>query len=280
MNMKIYKTKSGIVVERDKEFYLIKDKNWDDFINCDNIREVLYNITEKLKPIKNAKELIEKGLLPPIGSQEIWAAGVTYYRSRDARMEESKNGGGDVFYDKVYAAERPELFLKATANRVVGHMQEVRIRKDSTWDVPEPELTLVITSSAKIIGYTIGNDMSSRSIEAENPLYLPQAKIYNKSAAIGPCILLTDKLDLAHTGISLEIERKSQNVFAGSTKLDQMKRRHEELVSFLFKETSFPPGVLLMTGTGIVPDNSFTLQSGDIVHITIDGIGTLTNFVE
>ncbi len=194
-------------------------------------------------------------------------------------MEESKESGGDTFYDRVYDAERPELFFKSTPGRVVGTGGKVRIRKDSAWDVPEPELTLFINAQGKIQGYTVGNDMSSRSIEGENPLYLPQAKVYDGATAIGPCLYVPGKALPAETGIKLEIYRNGTRAFEGSTNITQIKRRFEELAEFLFREMSFPHGCYLMTGTGIVPPNSFTLQSGDETRITIDGIGTLINVV-
>jgi 2-dehydro-3-deoxy-D-arabinonate dehydratase len=195
------------------------------------------------------------------------------------RQEESKDSGAADFYGRVYEAERPELFFKATAHRVVGHLGKVRIRKDSAWNVPEPELTLVITKSGKIVGYTIGNDMSSRSIEGENPLYLPQAKTYDGSASLGPCIYVTDKALASDSKIFLKIIREQKNVFEGDISLNQIVRKFEDLVSFLYRECSFPHGSLLMTGTGIVPDNNFTLQKGDEIQITIDPIGTLINTV-
>jgi 2-dehydro-3-deoxy-D-arabinonate dehydratase len=218
--------------------------------------------------------------LPPIGSQEVWAAGVTYYRSRDARMEESQSAGGGDFYARVYNAARPELFFKANPHRVRGPGQGVRIRKDSKWNVPEPELTLVMNPKGRIIGYTIGNDMSSRDIEGENPLYLPQAKVYEGSAALGPCILLTNDPLPKTTPIALEIRRAGAVAFNGSTTLAQLKREPQELADWLFRENSFPYGAFLMTGTGIVPPSSFTLASGDEIRITIDPIGTLVNTVE
>lgn len=218
--------------------------------------------------------------LPPIGSQEVWASGVTYFRSREARMEEAESSGGDVFYDLVYEAERPELFFKATASRARGHGAEVCIRKDSTWDVPEPELTLAVSASGKIFGYTIGNDMSSRSIEGENPLYLPQAKVYKGSCAIGPCLVVGDDVVTEETEIAITIERGGEEVFSGSIEVSQIKRSLKELAEYLFLENEFPDGAYLMTGTGVVPDSNFTLQSGDIVSITIDGLGTLRNSVE
>jgi 2-dehydro-3-deoxy-D-arabinonate dehydratase len=201
---------------------------------------------------------------PPIGKQEVWAAGVTYYRSRTARMEESEKAGGDRFYDLVYDAKRPELFFKATARRVRGHGQTVGIRADSTWDVPEPEFTLAINAVGAVFGATIGNDMSSRSIEGENPLYLPQAKVYTGSAALGPC-LLVGELPAGDDRIVLVIERGGNEAFRGATTLSQLKRSYDELAGYLFRENNFPDGALLMTGTGIVPDHPFSLQSGDVV---------------
>jgi 2-dehydro-3-deoxy-D-arabinonate dehydratase len=217
-------------------------------------------------------------LLAPVDRQEVWAAGVTYKRSKVAREEESV--GAAQFYDKVYTADRPELFLKATPGRVVGPGEPVRIRKDSKWNVPEPELTLVIAPTLRIVGYTIGNDMSSRDIEGENPLYLPQAKIYNGSCAIGPFITLASAMPpLPQVQIRLSIDRQGKRVFEGSTTLAQMARTTEGLVEWLGKETDFPDGALLLTGTGIVPPDSFSLASGDEIGISINGIGTLTNRV-
>ena len=213
----------------------------------------------------------------PIGSQEIWAAGVTYLRSRTARMEESKDAGGGTFYDKVYHAERPELFFKGTPHRVAAPGTPVRIRGDSKWNVPEPELTLALNAHGKIFGYTVGNDMSSRDIEGENPLYLPQAKVYDKSTALGPCLLVTDQSLPTTTTIAIEIRRGGAPVFSGSTKIDQIKRSFTELAGFLFRDNSFPNGTYLLTGTGIVPPDAFTLKSGDEIRITIEPIGTLVN---
>ena len=214
-------------------------------------------------------------LLPPIDTQEVWASGVTYARSRDARMEESTQK--DV-YDLVYEADRPELFMKATGSRVSGPGQDVAIRGDSTWDVPEPELVLVLNSRGDIVGYTVGNDVSSRSIEGENPLYLPQAKVYSKCAGLGPWIALTSEIanpnDLA---IQLVIERNGNLHFDGETSTNQIHRTFDDLRAYLFRHNSFPHGVFLMTGTGIIPPAEFTLEGGDTVNITIDGIGTLTN---
>ena len=219
-------------------------------------------------------------LLPPIQKQEVWAAGVTYFRSRTARMEESQTASGGDFYDRVYSAERPELFFKAAAWRVRGSGQTVRIRRDARWNVPEPELALVISPKGRILGYTAGNDMSSRDIEGENPLYLPQAKTYDGSCAIGPAILVRAEPIPPATRIQLEIRRASQTVFTGGTALSEMKRDLGSLVEFLYRETSFPDGCILLTGTGIVPPDDFTLAHGDEILITVDGVGTLRNVVE
>ncbi|HEY5392524.1 MAG TPA: fumarylacetoacetate hydrolase family protein [Hanamia sp.] len=276
--MKIYKTKSGIVIEKNNQFFLLKD-DWDSFINEDNLFQKVEKFMQSSTPIENGNKIIEEEIVAPVGSQELWAYGVTYLRSKEGRQEESKGAGGGDFYAKVYEAKRPEVFFKSTSHRIVGHNGKVRIRKDSTWDVPEPELTLVVTSSGKIVGYTIGNDMSSRSIEGENPLYLPQAKTYDGCASIGPCIYVTEQPLNKETKIYLEINRKNVTVFQGNIGINQMKRTLEELVSFVFRECSFPNGCFIMTGTGIVPGNDFTLQSGDEIKISIDDIGTLINKV-
>lgn len=274
--MKIYRTSRGVVLEQNNKQYLSPNEDWDSLINDENLLSRLSKIPEKNKAESN---LLDKGVLPPVGRQEIWAAGVTYFRSKVGRQEESKNAGGGDFYARVYEAQRPELFFKSPSYRAVGHGDKVRIRKDSTWNVPEPELTLVISAAGKIVGYTIGNDMSSRSIEGENPLYLPQAKCYDKSASVGPCVFITDKPLPEDTSIMLEIMRGTK-VFEGRTGINQIKRSFDELVSYLYMETSFPHGCLLMTGTGIVPPNDFTLQKNDEIRITIDSIGTLVNTVE
>jgi 2-dehydro-3-deoxy-D-arabinonate dehydratase len=223
--------------------------------------------------------LSEVTLLAPLDTQEVWAAGVTYKRSQEARERESAGAG--QFYDRVYSAERPELFLKATPHRVVGPGQKVRIRRDAKWNVPEPELTLVISPSLKIVGYTVGNDMSSRDIEGENPLYLPQAKVYDHSCALGPAITLAEAMPpLDSVQITLTIERGGKAAFNGSTSVAQMKRKPAELVPWLGRDNSFPNGAFLLTGTGIVPPDDFTLNANDVVHIDITGIGRLTNVVE
>jgi 2-dehydro-3-deoxy-D-arabinonate dehydratase len=278
--MKLYKTTSGIVIETNHQFYLSKHQDWDIFINRDDLYEALIAEIATMDSPENAAWFAQKTILAPIQTQEIWAAGVTYLRSRNARMEESKDSGGDTFYDKVYEAERPEIFFKATAQRTVGTDDFVRIRKDSTWDVPEPELTLCISSSGKIVGYSIGNDMSSRSIEGENPLYLPQAKSYDKCAALGPCVYVSEHPIPPDTIINMKINRDGKNVFDEQVAISQMKRKHQELVDFLYRECSFPNGCFLMTGTCIVPDYPFTLQKNDEILISIDHIGVLRNVVE
>jgi 2-dehydro-3-deoxy-D-arabinonate dehydratase len=194
-------------------------------------------------------------------------------------MEESKDAGGADFYSKVYNAERPELFFKALPHRVAAHNEEVFIRKDSKWNVPEPELTLFINSKGKIAGYTIGNDMSSRDIEGENPLYLPQAKVYERSAALGPCLYVSPNEISLETTININIKRKNKNVFEGSIQLNRMKRKFIELAAYLFNEMIFEHGCFLMTGTGIVPPNNFTLDENDEVEISIENIGVLRNVV-
>ena len=277
--MKVYNTKSGILVEHELRFYLLDQENWDEFINDDGIIANTQSKLNESNRIKDARSILENELKAPVQSQEIWASGVTYYNSKLGREEESKESGGSSFYAKVYEADRPELFFKATAHRTVGNEGIVRIRKDSTWNVPEPELTLVITSNGKIVGYTIGNDMSSRSIEGENPLYLPQAKTYDGCAALGPCVLLTNEPLPTNTKISLTINRAGKNVFEKNIGIDQIKRKLVDIVEYLYRECTFPNGSLLMTGTGIIPSSDFTLEIGDEVVISIDGIGTLINRV-
>jgi 2-dehydro-3-deoxy-D-arabinonate dehydratase len=223
---------------------------------------------------------VASALRAPLQSQEVWAAGVTYLRSKTARMAESKDAGGGTFYDKVYEADRPELFFKATPHRVVAPGQAVRIRADSKWNVPEPELTLAINSAGKIFGYTIGNDMSSRDIEGENPLYLPQAKSYHRATALGPCLVITETLPATTTVIAIEIRRAGAVVFSGETTVGQIKRPLPSLADWLFRENNFPHGCYLMTGVGVVPPDSFTLQHGDEIRITIAPVGTLTNLVD
>jgi len=246
-----------------------------DILESDDPSEVVEFLTDaSAKPIP----LTKVTLRAPIDQQEVWAAGVTYKRSRSARMEESETAAS--CYDRVYVSPRPELFMKATPHRVVGPDQPIRIREDSTWDVPEPELTLVLNSRLELVGFTVGNDMSSRDIEGDNPLYLPQAKVYNQCCGLGPCIRLVAGLLAPHElRIKLNISRQDSSVFAGETSVSQMARSFENLIGWLGRDNSFPNGVLLLTGTGIVPDSDFTLESGDVVEIRIDEIGTLRNTV-
>jgi len=277
--IRIYKTNKGIVVHQGNDFFLSKESDWDKFINRRDLFKKVNDEVKSLSVNADLSGLVTNNSTPPIGTQEIWAAGVTYLRSREARMEESKDAGGGDFYAKVYEANRPELFFKAPSYRTVGSGEIVRIRKDSHWNVPEPELTLFICSEGTIEGYTIGNDMSSRDIEGENPLYLPQAKSYNASAAIGPCLFVPGEPIHPDSVIRLEIKRQNELIFSGEISINRMKRKHTELVEYLFRETSFPNGVYLMTGTGVVPPDHFTLKSGDEIKISIDNIGTLLNIV-
>jgi 2-dehydro-3-deoxy-D-arabinonate dehydratase len=274
--MKLYRTRSGILAEHNGQFHTIDSPSWDELVIREDLLQFLRQQCEQRQALGVS---VTGDLLPPIGSQEVWAAGVTYFRSRDARMEESKGAGGGDFYDRVYHAERPELFFKATPHRVVGPQAKVAIRQDARWSVPEPELVLFISPGGKITGYTIGNDMSSRDIEGENPLYLPQAKVYDRSCALGPCLLISDESLPAATEISLQILRAGEPAFAGTTALREMKRKPEELVEYLYRSSSFPQGCFLLTGTGIVPPDSFTLRAGDEIRITIPPIGTLANVV-
>jgi len=277
--MKVYRIYNGILIENKGIFYLLEGEDWDSFINDDNLFKKIEHLISGIDPVQDPEVYVKKGFLAPAENQEIWASGVTYFNSKLGREEESREKGGSNFYARVYVAERPELFFKSMGYRAVGSGGKVRIRKDSTWDVPEPELTLLISSEATIEGYTIGNDMSSRSIEGENPLYLPQAKTYEGCAALGPCIYVTKEPLDPSTMISMEIERDGMGIFSGNIPISNMKRRHTELVEFLFRECSFANGCFLMTGTGIIPPDDFTLKIKDEIRITIDGIGTLTNFV-
>lgn len=277
--MKLYKVKTGVLLTHNNNPYKVTNSDWDTLVNKESLYEYLQaNINRYiLLPDNEFENALKKELLPPIARQEVWASGVTYLRSREARIEESKGAGS--FYDLVYEADRPELFFKATAQRTVGSGDLVNIRKDSVWNVPEPELTLFINSRGAIQGYTVGNDMSSRNIEAENPLYLPQAKVYDRSASIGPCLYVPKSPIAVDSLIEMSIIRGGNSVFAGAISIKQMKRSHGELAAFLFRECTFPYGSYLMTGTGIVPPDEFTLMSGDEIRITIEPIGTLINFV-
>ncbi|HEY1108396.1 MAG TPA: fumarylacetoacetate hydrolase family protein [Opitutaceae bacterium] len=275
--MRLYSTCHGLVIENDGAFLAPALS-----LTLDKIFQAASPVTlvrDALTSARYATAPLPADLLAPIQSQEVWAAGVTYLRSKAARMEESKDAGGGTFYDRVYDADRPEIFFKATPHRVAGPNTPVRIRADGKWNVPEPELTLAIDASGKIFGYTIGNDMSSRDIEGENPLYLPQAKVYDRSAALGPCIVISDTLPAPDTAIAVEIHRGGALAFSGETSVGRIKRPLPSLADWLYRENRFPHGAFLMTGTGVVPPDSFTLRSGDEIRITIPPVGTLTNIV-
>jgi 2-dehydro-3-deoxy-D-arabinonate dehydratase len=271
----LFRTAAGWIVERDGRPFRLPAAAAG-LTTRDDLSAFLADSVSRLAP---GADIPLDGLLPPVERQEVWAAGVTYLRSRTARMEEAKVAAGSQFYDLVYNADRPELFFKAAAWRVVAPGQPVRIRRDAAWNVPEPELALLISPAGRILGYTAGNDMSSRDIEGENPLYLPQAKIYDGSCALGPAIVVSGDTPPATTAIALQIRRRARTVFTGSTTLANMKRDLRTLVEYLYRETSFPDGCVLLTGTGIVPPDDFTLERGDEIAITIDGVGTLQNVV-
>ena len=275
--MRLYRTNSALVLEHERQTYALPETKDPALLAREDLQEYLRRTIANLPTV--AEVPADGPLLPPIGTQEVWAAGVTYFRSRAARMEESKASGGGDFYDRVYHAERPELFFKSTASRVVGHRGKVAIRSDAKWSVPEPELTLLCNPAGRITGYTIGNDMSSRDIEGENPLYLPQAKVYNRSCALGPCILVRDQPLNSSTSIEIEILRENASVFHGATTLENLKRNPQTLVDYLFRDNVFPSGCFLLTGTGIVPPDAFTLQPSDEIRVSIEEIGTLTNVV-
>jgi 2-dehydro-3-deoxy-D-arabinonate dehydratase len=274
--MKLHRLRQGVIAESGDSFYEIPAASWDELVAREDL---IGHLGQLMRGARSVSGPALTDVLPPIGSQEVWAAGVTYYRSRNARMEESKSAGGGDFYDRVYHAERPELFFKATPHRVVGPGGKVAIRDDARWSVPEPELALFISPGGKIVGYTVGNDMSSRDIEGENPLYLPQAKVYDRSCALGPCLLVAEEPLAATTAIRIEIRRDGANAFSGATALKEMKRTPEDLAKYLYHASTFPKGCFLLTGTGIVPPDSFTLKNGDEISITIPPIGTLANIV-
>ena len=274
--VKLFRTQTGWILERDARFFQVPSSPGRALSAREDLDAFL---TTGVSAFATATPPAPEQLLPPIDQQEVWAAGVTYFRSRTARMEESKASAGSQFYDLVYNAERPELFFKAAAWRVVGPGGRVRIRRDARWNVPEPELALLISPAGRILGYTVGNDMSSRDIEGENPLYLPQAKVYDGSCALGPCIAIRQEPLGSASGIHLEIRRGGAPVFAASTTLAELKRDLQTLVTYLYKETSFPHGCVLLTGTGVVPPDDFTLESGDDIAITVDEVGTLRNTV-
>jgi len=272
MSVLLYKTSAGPFFEVDGQAYSAQAEDWDTLLNAPNLLQRLLRQVAPSNAIPTPTVLAA-----PIGRQEIWGAGVTYFKSREARMEESRETGGSDFYDRVYEASRPELFFKANAHRVSAPGADLRLRRDSSWTVPEPELTLVINSGGDIIGYTIGDDLTCRDIESENPLYLPQAKTWDGCVSIGPGLLIQDEALDSSTRIQLEVRRDGKTTYATETALTELKRQPRELVDYLTREASFPAGCFLMTGTGIVPGDDFSLQSGDEVRITIEPIGTLIN---
>ena len=276
--MLLYRTSTGPVLHLGNSWYSI-DRPWNDLVNDDSLFETLTRMLPGLKEDTSLESVTQKPLAP-MTDQEIWAAGVTYFRSKTARMEESQDAGGGDFYDRVYDADRPELFMKATAQRTVGPGDVMHRRGDSKWIVPEPELTLVITRKGRIIGYTVGNDLSCRDIEGENPLYLPQAKSFDRCASIGPAILVSQEPPAKDALIKMKITRSAETVFEDQIEISQIKREFEELVEFLFRDNTHAHGCLLMTGTGIIPPDEFSLEAGDVVEIEIDGIGKLTNSMD
>ena len=272
--IRLYLCTDGPLVETGGRFFAIRDVSWDDLFNDPALDERL------IQYACNARETAPphpEDVLAPIGRQEVWAAGVTYWRSRTARMAESEETADA--YDRVYTAARPEIFFKATPNRVAGPGQAVRIRRDTRWSVPEPELAVAVNAAGNVFGYAIGNDMSARDIEGENPLYLPQAKVYDQCCGLGPCLLVSGEPPGSDTSIRLVVERSGAVAFEGATTLSKLRRSIEELVSWLFLDNSFPDGCFLLTGTGIVPPDDFTLAPGDHIRIAIDPIGVLENYV-
>jgi 2-dehydro-3-deoxy-D-arabinonate dehydratase len=274
--MLLYRTTKNFLLKSDGKFFTVHGTDFDELLNLPNLYDHLLEISRRGLPVQPPAR---EDILAPIGTQEVWAAGVTYERSREGRREESKESGAAVFYSKVYDAERPELFFKAAGWRAIGPDAKIRVRKDAGWSVPEPELVLAINADRQIIGYTLGNDVSSRDIEGENPLYLPQAKVYDGSCAVGPAIWVTNQpLDL-NVEMTLTVERSGQPTFKGSVPLSRIRRPFTELVEYLFRELDFPVGAFLFTGTGIVPPNDFTLLSGDLVRIAAEPVGELANEV-
>lgn len=270
--MKLLRTSGGVVFSHE-DGYLLLPEEWDALMQRDDVHDYLRAQSSRIE-----RWAQEPRPLAPVVGQEVWAAGVTYLRSRAARMEESRDAGGGSFYDRVYDAPRPELFFKAQGWRVRGPGDEVRIRRDARWSVPEPEIAICADARGRVVGFTIGNDMSSRDIEGENPLYLPQAKSYDGSCALGPAVLVTDALPPA-TRIAMQVQRCGAIAFAAETEWSRMQRTPQELLGWLYRESSFPCGCVLLTGTGIVPPDDFTLHAGDTITISVDGIGTLTNAV-
>lgn len=269
----------GVVLCEDDQLHPLDLMQLEDYQNLADILNApdSFGLTKFLVDKEQSPvALNEVKLLAPVDGQDVWAAGVTYKRSQVARMEESESGADH--YDKVYTADRPELFFKSRPERVVAPGDAIRVRFDSNWTVPEPELALMISPDLKLVGFTVGNDVSSRDIEGANPLYLPQAKVYNQSCALGPMVLLADdNFDREKTSISLKILRGEETYFSGNTSLDQMVRGFDDLISWLGRDNDFPQGAVLLTGTGIVPPDEVTLEDGDVVQISIAGIGTLEN---
>lgn len=276
--MMLYQTTSGPVVQRDGRCHAL-DRPWDDLVNDDALHDYLVHACASVPEDPSLESAIASPLAP-IASQEVWGAGVTYQRSRVARMEEAQDAGGGDFYARVYDATRPEIFFKATPHRVAHPGAPMHLRRDSNWIVPEPELVLAVTRGGRIVGYSIGNDLSCRDIEGENPLYLPQAKTFDRCVAVGPGILVSGEPPGGDAEIRLVIRRSGTVVTDDSTTLAQMKRSLDELVEFLFRDNHHPNGCLFLTGTGIVPADDVTLEPGDVVEISISGIGTLINPVE
>ncbi len=272
VHVKVFRTGRGVFVERGGETYRT-DLDWNALFTASDAQSLVDDA------LRSATKAPLPELLAPLDRQEVWAAGVTYIQSRTARMSESERAGAGSFYDRVYDAERPELFFKATKSRLSGPGETIRVRRDSSWSVPEPELALAVSSNGRIIGYTVGNDVSARDIEGENPLYLPQAKIYHGACALGPSLLLSTSPPPGTTEIKLVIVRNGSVALDDAVHFSRMRRTSEELVDFLFRENVFPDGCYLLTGTGIVPPDDFSLQSGDEVSITIEPIGKLVNIV-
>ncbi len=274
--MRLYRKGALAILEHEGQWYQSKQE-WNSLIRGPKLYS---RLKAQLQLWQKVEQIDLNKLDAPIGEQEVWASGVTYLRSKTARMEESKAAGGGDFYDRVYDADRPELFFKAPYYKVVGPNDYVNIRRDSTWNVPEPELTLLISNEGTIEGFTVGNDMSSRSIEGENPLYLTQAKVYDGSAAIGPCLFVSEQPLPQDTTITLTINRDEETIFSESIQINQIKRSFQDLVDYLYFASTFENGCFLMTGTGIIPPDEFSLIKGDEVLISIEGIGTLINFVD
>lgn len=273
----LYLTSTGPIARLGERSVRIEHVSWDALLNGPSPYRDVRTLVESSGEALDASAPLR--LRAPIGTQEVWAAGVTYYRSRDARMDESREAGGASFYDRVYDAARPELFFKSTAARVVEPGGLIRVRRDSLWSVPEPELVLVTNAAGVIVGYSVGNDVSARDIEGENPLYLPQAKVYDGSCSLGPAVWLSPEPPAPSTAIAVEIRRGDAIAFSGETTVGMIKRSFDDLVGYLLRELTFETGCYLFTGTGIVPPDAFSLAAGDEVRITIEPIGTLTNVV-